>query len=74
MPFDLFDKYCKEEGFCCPLALLTARQNWQTWAIAEDAGIAERTAREWRDKFRKHKLTCPRAANCMLAKATGTAP
>lgn len=66
MPFDRFQRYCKHEGFCCPLALLSARTNWDTVEMAEDSGLTERAVRYWRRLFRKKKLPCPRAQACLL--------
>lgn len=74
MPFDKFDRYAKAEGFCCPLALLTARSKWSTWAIAEDAGISERQAREWRERARKKQVSCARSKECLLLKALAQTP
>lgn len=69
MPFDKFSRYARDEGFCCPLALLTARQKWSTPMLAEDSNITERAVRFWREDFRKKRLTCPRRETCLLAQA-----
>lgn len=69
MPFDRFARYARDEGFCCPLALLTARQNWSTSMLAEDSGLTERAVRFWREDFRKKRLSCQKRDSCMLAKA-----
>ena len=69
MPFDKFARYARDEGFCCPLALLVARQEWSTHMLAEDAGIGERAVRFWREDFRKKRLTCQKKPQCALLKA-----
>ena len=74
MPFDKFAAYCRAEGFCCPMALLSARRDWNTWALAEDAGISMRMAREWREKARKKKLYCQRKKDCLIEKTLAQKP
>lgn len=69
MPFDRFARYAKNEGFCCPLALLTARSDWSTNMLAEDSEITERAVRFWREDFRKGRLSCPRKESCLIAQA-----
>lgn len=69
MPFDRFAKYARDEGFCCPLALLSARSKWSTYMLAEDSGISERAVRFWREDFRKKRLSCQKRESCMLLRA-----
>lgn len=74
MPFDIFDKYAKAEGFCCPLAMLIARQNWSTDDLADDAGITDRDVRYWRKKLRTGRLACRYVKDCQLALFHQTTP
>ncbi len=69
MPYDRFRRFSRAEGFCCPLALLTARKAWGTPELAEDAEVDERTIRYWRRKFRKGDLTCLNYTTCLLQRA-----
>lgn len=73
MPLDKFEKYCRREGFCCSLALLTARKEWRTWAIAEDAEVTERDIRYHRQQVREGSKGCPHRNNCMLRQVTAAA-
>lgn len=67
MPVRIFDTYCREEGFCCPYALLKARERWSTWALAEDSGVSRRGVRYHRKEVRLGRCVCAQRADCMLA-------
>lgn len=51
-------------GYCCPYAFF--RVNRRTGAIATRLGLAERTIRVWKAKFKAKEIVCSEASNCML--------
>lgn len=69
MPFKNFEEYAKEEGYCCPLHLLADRVRWSNEALAEDASVTERAIRFWRTDYKRGKVQCRNAKNCMVIRA-----
>lgn len=69
MPFDKFRQFLKDEGFCCPWAILTARKRWYTSNIASDAAMNPRAIRFWKAKLRKGLLQCEQCPEKCLKKA-----
>lgn len=67
MPFDHFEQYARDEGYCCALVMLKDREKWDTKVLAEDAKISERAVRFWREDLRKGKVACKNCSNCQLA-------
>lgn len=56
---------CGGMGYCCPYAFF--RANKRTGAIATRLGLAERTIRLWKARFRSKELQCCKVATCMKA-------
>lgn len=51
-------------GYCCPYAFL--RVNKRTGMIAARLGLAARTIRWWKAKFRRGELVCEKQPDCMI--------
>lgn len=68
MPHTKMEDYAKDEGFCCPWALLVSRKQWRTSAMTEDSGMSSRAVRYWRRKARKKELTCAGCNGCLAAR------
>ena len=67
MSFNKMKVYVKDEGYCCPFALLRDRRLWKTSVMAEDAGMTPRGVWYWREAEHAGKVRCRNYLKCQKA-------